>query len=102
MEPSTNPNMDEAEIQQLLVGELGKPTTTRFQKKLLDRILENGRKKFGAISDSALQAESIRYFLARGVLNYEAANTDELKEGEERDIRRQGSRTRATRARSSP
>lgn len=63
--------MDEEKIAELLVGELGKTTPVRFQKKLLDRILAAGKKKYGAISDRALKPEAIRYFLARGVIDYE-------------------------------
>lgn len=66
--------MTEEQIQEFLDGELGKPTAVRYQKKLLDKVLAIGKKKFGAISDSALQVESLRYFLARGVLNWEEEN----------------------------
>jgi hypothetical protein len=79
---SSNPrNMTEEQIQEFLVGELGKPTSVRYQKKLLDKVLEIGRKKFGAISDSTLQVESLRYFLARGVLNWEEENLRKPRKG---------------------
>ena len=32
--------MTEEQIQRFLVGELGKPTAVRFQKKLLDKVLQ--------------------------------------------------------------
>lgn len=72
--------MNEEKIQQLLVGDLGDPTTVRFQKKLLDMVVEAGRKKYGAISDKTLQVEAIRYFLARGVLDWEAQQSRNFKE----------------------
>jgi hypothetical protein len=66
--------MNEEKIQELLDGELGKPITVRFQKKLLDSVLGAGKKKYGAISEGAIQPESLRYFLARGVISWEEEN----------------------------